>query len=148
MQYFKKPVRDYYYRSGRNHKTALSKVSTKTPEHFLSHEGMFKKIAQLLLDAGKLHDVNGLQLAAAFWWLAGRWQFYKYPRSAKRTWQTALSLGLISRSQHAQGRMILNLRRIPGCRRLKFTNWFWPPELFRTGSAYLHRTPLASLGGV
>lgn len=143
VKYFKRPLRDYFYRNGSWSASAISTVSCSHPDHLRSHEGLFAQTLSQLEAAALLDDEARRRMAGLFWWLAMRWQVNRCNPDADRVWRQAYNSNLCGHLHYLEGRLIFRLRRIRGGGRLSsLIQLSWPRHLARTGSKhFLNATP-------
>jgi len=144
IKYFKEPTRDNFHRYDYDRVNVISAIKDVRPEHLKSHERLFVKTFQGVRAAGRLDREARCRMAGMFWWLAERWQAIASRREADRVWRKAFDLGLCSRRQYFEGRLMFRLHSIRGGGRL---TWLmkrsWPPQYWLMFSEHLTKTPVA-----
>ena len=144
IKYFKEPVWDNFHRLGYDSAATISAVSDSRADHLTSREKLFTKIFYDLQAAGLLDQEIRCRVAGMFWWLATLWRAQGNIHAADRIWQKAKSLGLCSRREYLEGRLILRLYSVRGGGRVaRLIQRFWPPQFTQLFSKHLCKEPIA-----
>jgi glycosyltransferase involved in cell wall biosynthesis len=143
VKYFKEAIRDNFHRFAHDATNQISMVSSRQPEHLISREELFSKAFRDLQARGLVDGEIRHRMAGLFWWQATRWEEQGNIGAADKAWLKAASLGLCSRRQYLEGRLIFRLNRVrPGTRVVKLIQRFWPSQYTRICSVSLAKTPV------
>ena len=143
IKYFKKPLRDHFYRHGHDRNNQISSVSYSHPDHLASQEDLFTRTAHDLQIAGLLDGDIRCRVAALFWRLATIWQSLANAKAAERVWRRAAKLGLCNRRHCLEGLLILKLYSIHrGGRIARLIQRFWPPQYTGIATAQVRNVPV------
>jgi glycosyltransferase involved in cell wall biosynthesis len=144
IKYYKEPIRDNFHRFEYDRFGTIYAVAGQHPDHLNSHQKLFEKTLRALQEARLLDREIRCRVAGMFWWLATRWQVRSNNvQAADWVWLKAKSLGLCSRRQYLEGRLILRLHSIRGGGRVgRLIQRFWPPQFTRLFSEHLYKAPV------
>lgn len=143
IKYFKEPFRDNFHRFQYDGVNTIYAVACSHLEHLKSHGKLFEKIFHGLQAAGLLDHEIRCRVAGLFWWLATLWRAQGNIPAADGIWHKAKNLGLCSRREYLEGRLILRLYSIRGGGRVaRLIQRFWPSQYTRVFSEHLTKAPV------
>jgi glycosyltransferase involved in cell wall biosynthesis len=121
----------FFHRITGEHRESISTWKQRTLAGVTAYQRIFTKAFDQLRSGGLMTRKRELLFARLYLVTAEELLRFDERQAALRWWERALELGLITRRQHQEGRILLRVHGIPILRRVLrlYTRASWPPQL-------------------